>query len=230
MELIEKLRAAPVAGLSAQLRRRGLHRVFIDGVAPLTPGSSLIGRARTLRFIPLREDLFARHGGGHNAQKRLFDSVGPGEVIVIEARGFPHAGTLGDILALRAQVAGAAGVVTDGAVRDARAVAGIGVPVFAQGAHPAVLGREHVPWEHDVAIACGGAAVEPGDWVVGDDDGVIVIPPDLAEEVADATIAQEQEDAWIAERVAEGHPLDGLFPMSAEWRRRFDERDAGADA
>ncbi|WP_456285362.1 fumarylacetoacetate hydrolase family protein [Microbacterium sp. JZ70] len=217
-----KLLEAPVAGLSQQLRKRGLDSVSIDGVRPTRPGIKLVGVARTLRFVPHREDLFRSHGGGYNAQKRAFDAVGEGEVIVIEARGERGSGTLGDILALRAIARGAAGVVTDGGVRDYAAVAEMDLPVFSQGPHPAVLGRRHVPWDADIAIACGGATVVPGDIMVGDNDGVIVIPPALAEEVADAALAQEAEDAWIAEQVAAGHPVEGLFPMNAEWRARFD--------
>lgn len=220
-ELVGKLRRAPVAGLSAQLRKRGLDNVIIEGVRPNVPGATIVGRARTLRFVPNREDLFAAHGGGYNAQKRMFDAVGAGEVIVIEARGETGSATLGDVLALRAQVRGAAGVVTDGGVRDFDAVAATGLPVFSKGAHPAVLGRRHVPWDTDVAVACGGATVLPGDVVVGDADGVVVIPPHLAEEVADATIAQEEQDGWVAQQVAAGHPVDGLFPPNAEWQARY---------
>ena len=223
-ELRAKLAAAPTAGLSSQLRKRGLHSCFIDGVSANIAGSKIVGTAKTLRFIPAREDLFRSHGGGYNAQKRAFDAVGEGEIIVIEARGDAGTGTLGDILALRAKTRGAAGVVTDGGVRDFDAVTEIGLPVFSKGAHPSVLGRRHVPWEFDVTIACGGAAVQPGDVIVGDGDGVIVIPFELAEEVADAALAQEDEDAWIADQVAAGHPVDGLFPMNAEWRARYAER------
>ena len=226
-ELHAKLEAVPVAGLSAQLRKRGLNNVHIDGVRPLHPGSKLVGTARTLRFVPNREDLFASHGGGYNAQKRVFDAVGEGEVVVIEARGEAGSGTLGDILAIRAHARGAAGIVTDGGVRDASAVAAVGIPVYSSGAHPAVLGRKHVPWDHDLTIACGGATVQPGDVIVGDADGVVVIPPGIVEEVVDAALAQEDEDAWIAQRVAAGHPVDGLFPMNAEWRARFDADRAG---
>lgn len=193
----------------------------IDGVRPLHPGRKLVGTAKTLRFVPGREDLFASHGGGYNAQKRAFDAVGEGEVIVIEARGEAGSGTLGDILAIRAQARGAAGIVTDGGVRDLDAVSAVGIPVYTVGAHPAVLGRKHVPWDLDTTIACGGTTVQPGDVIVGDADGVIVIPPALAEAVADAALAQEDEDAWIAARVAEGHPVDGLFPMNAQWRERY---------
>ncbi|MEW1706220.1 fumarylacetoacetate hydrolase family protein [Microbacterium sp. NPDC089190] len=217
-----KLERVPVAALSGQLRKRGLNDVTIDGVHALTPGSRFVGTARTLRFVPHREDLFASHGGGQNAQKRAFDAVGEGEVIVIEARGETGSGTLGDILAIRAHARGAAAIVTDGGVRDAEAVAAVGIPVFTAGPHPAVLGRRHVPWETDVAVGCGGTTVEPGDILVGDGDGVIVIPPAIAEEVADAALAQETEDAWIAEQVASGHPIEGLFPMNAEWRARYE--------
>ncbi|WP_102192494.1 fumarylacetoacetate hydrolase family protein [Microbacterium aurantiacum] len=221
-ELRAKLMEAPTAGLSAQLRKRGHHSCFIDGVAANIPGSKIVGTAKTLRFVPFREDLFKTHGGGYNAQKRAFDAVNEGEIIVIEARGDASTGTLGDILALRAMARGAAGVVTDGGVRDFDAVAEIGLPVFSKGAHPSVLGRKHVPWDFDVTIACGGASVQPGDIIVGDGDGVIVIPPSLAEQVVDDTLAQEVEDAWIAEQVAAGNPVDGLFPMNAEWRARYE--------
>ncbi len=226
--LRDKLEKAPVAGLSAQLRKRGLNNVLIDGVHPLHPDAKLIGTAKTLRFLPNREDLFSSHGGGYNAQKQAFDAVGEGEIIVIEARGDAGAGTLGDILALRAKTRGAAGIVTDGAVRDYDAVRDAGIPVYAKGAHPAVLGRKHVPWDFDLTIACGGATVQPGDILVGDRDGVVVIPPSMLEEVVDAALAKEDEDAWIAERVATGHPLDGLFPMNAEWRKRYTQETGHA--
>ncbi|MET0735571.1 MAG: fumarylacetoacetate hydrolase family protein [Microbacterium sp.] len=220
--LREKLQRVPVAGLSAQLRRRGLDNVTIDGVRPMHPGTKIVGTARTLRFVPGREDLFASHGGGYNAQKRAFDSVGEGEIIVIEARGETGSGTLGDILALRAKARGAAGIVTDGGVRDYDTVAGVGIPVYSAGAHPAVLGRKHVPWDVDVTIGCGGTTVQPGDIIVGDGDGVIVVPPAIAEEIVDDALAQEDEDAYIAVQVAAGHAVDGLFPMNSEWRARYD--------
>src|SRR5699024_5574000 len=165
------LAQCPVAGLSQQLRRRGLNNVAIDGVRPLPGSGQIVGTARTLRFVPNREDLFTSHGGGYNAQKRVFDAVAEGEVIVIEARGDATAGTLGDVLALRARANGAAGIITDGAVRDYEAVAAVGIPVYGAAPHPAVLGRRHVPWDHDLTISCGGATVQPGDIVVADSDG-----------------------------------------------------------
>ncbi|MEL7977502.1 fumarylacetoacetate hydrolase family protein [Isoptericola sp. F-RaC21] len=224
----ERFAGVAVATLSAALRKRGYTDVFVEGVHAGRPGDRFVGTARTLRLIPFRPDLFASHGGGFNAQKRAFDAVEPGEVIVVEARGERGTGTVGDVLALRAHVRGAAAIVTDGGVRDADAVAEIGIPVFSQGPHPSVLGRKHVPWETDVTVACGGAAVQPGDVVVGDGDGVLVIPPALVEDVLAEAEAQEAADAWVARQVAAGAPVDGLFPMNAEWRARYDAESGGA--
>lgn len=224
-ELTEELRAqlasVSTATLSSQLRKRGYDQVSIDGVSSSRPGMRFVGRARTLRFIPFRDDLFARHGGGYNAQKRAFDTLRPGDVLVIEARGERGTGTVGDILALRAQVNGAAAIVTDGGIRDFDTVAALDIPTFGAGPHPAVLGRRHVPWEVDGTIACGGCAVQPGDVIVGDGDGVLVIPPALAAEVAAAAIEQELEETFITEQVASGESVDGLYPLNEAWRERF---------
>ncbi|NEM91072.1 fumarylacetoacetate hydrolase family protein [Galbitalea soli] len=217
------LNSVATATLSAQLRKRGYDEVSIDGVRTNQPGVRLVGLARTLRFVPFRPDLFATHGGGFNAQKRAFDSLRPGEVLVIEARGETVTGTVGDILALRAERLGAAGVVSDGGIRDFATVAALGIPSYSAGPHPAVLGRRHVPWETDVTIACGGAAVQPGDVIVGDDDGVLVIPPALVREVVADAIEQEREERFIAEQVDSGASVKGLYPMNAEWKARYSE-------
>ncbi|MBN9629832.1 MAG: fumarylacetoacetate hydrolase family protein [Actinobacteria bacterium] len=220
-ELRAKLASVATATLSSQLRKRDLNNVSIDGLTSTRPQAKVIGTARTLRFVPNREDLFATHGGGYNAQKRAFDSVGAGEVLVIEARGERGSGTVGDVLALRAQVNGAAGIVTDGGVRDLAVVAALDIPTYSAGPHPAVLGRKHVPWDTDLTISCGGATVQPGDVIVGDADGLLVIPPSLVEEVVADAIEQEREEEFIAEMVAAGERVDGLFPMNAAWKERY---------
>ena len=221
-ELRAPLETLPVSTPSQPPRKRGYIETFIDGVATNQPGQRIVGQARTLRLIPFRPDLFKAHAGGFNAQKRVFDGVNEGEILVVDARGVRGTGTVGDILAMRAKVRGAAGIVTDGGVRDWREVQEIGIPVFSQGAHPSVLGRRHVPWEVDVTVACGGAAVQPGDVLVGDDDGVIVIPPALVAEIAAEAATQEAEDAWVFDRVAEGEAVDGLFPPSPANRARLE--------
>lgn len=229
-ELAAGLRSVAVATLSAQLRKRGLPHTSIDGVHPAAPGSRLVGAAQTLRYLPLREDLFSRHGGGMNAQKQAVDTLRPGQVLVMDARQDTSAGTLGDILALRARQRGAAGVVTDGGLRDSEAVAALGLPVFHAGPHPAVLGRRHVPWDTGVPVACGGALVQPGDLLAGDADGVVVVPPDIAAEVIGDSQQQEQEEQFITEQVAAGHSVDGLYPLGPEWRPAFEKWRAARNA
>lgn len=222
-DLKAQLSSVGTATLSAQLRKRGYDEVSVDGVHASVPGSRMVGRARTLRFVPFRPDLAATHGAGFTPQKQAFDSLRPGDVLVIEARGERGTGTVGDILALRAQVNGAAGIVTDGGIRDFDAVAALDIPSFSAGPHPALLGRKHVPWEVDGTIACGGATVQPGDVIVGDGDGVVVIPPALVAEVAADAVQQELEEKFIAEQVAAGESVDGLYPLNAAWRERFEQ-------
>ncbi|MCC3272253.1 fumarylacetoacetate hydrolase family protein [Arthrobacter zhangbolii] len=221
-ELKAKLESVATATLSSQMRARGLNNVSIDGLTGTRTGRKVVGTARTLRFVPNREDLFKSHGGGYNAQKRAIDSVGEGEILVMEARGEKGTGTLGDILALRAKHNGAAAIITDGGVRDYSTVAGIDLPVYCANPHPAVLGRRHVPWDTDITIACGGATVQPGDIIVADDDGILVIPPALAEELAEASIRQEHQEEFIAEMVKAGHAVDGLYPMNAAWKEKYE--------
>lgn len=219
------LRAA-LAGLStatlaSQLRSRGITGVYVDGVRPVGSQTRMIGVARTLRYLPLRDDLFRRFGGGMNAQKRAVESLGPGDVLVMDARQDTSAGTIGDILALRAETRGAAGIVTDGAVRDSAALAAVDLPIYCAATHPAVLGRRHVPWDIDVPIACGTALVQPGDVLVGDTDGVVVVPPGLATELVTDGMEQERQERFIAERVAAGASVAGLFPLGDAWRAEY---------
>lgn len=227
-ELREQLSSVALATLSSALRKRGLNNVSIDGLRSTQPGARIVGTARTLRYVPNREDLFASHGGGYNAQKRLFDDLHPGDVVVIEARGDNRSGTLGDILALRARHLGAAGIITDGGVRDLDVVTEIGVPTYHAGGHPAVLGRLHVPWSFDETVACGGATVQPGDVIVADGDGVLVIPPALVRELVAECLEAERAEEYIAQQMDAGEPLDGLFPMNAQWRAKYEATRAEA--
>lgn len=221
-DLLRAVARVSTATLSAQLRKRGFNSVTLDRLHATQPGKKMVGFARTLRYVPFREDLFAQYGGtlpcgGLNAQKRAVEQVRPGEILVIEARGDPTAGTVGDILALRAQVRGAAGIVTDGAIRDSQALHAMDLPVYYSATHPAVLGRRHVPWEVNATVACAGVTVAPGDIIVGDGDGVIVVPAHLAMEVAQDAAEQELQEEFAAEMVAKGESVDGLYPLAKRW-------------
>jgi 5-oxopent-3-ene-1,2,5-tricarboxylate decarboxylase / 2-hydroxyhepta-2,4-diene-1,7-dioate isomerase len=220
-ELLAAVGAVSTATLAAQLRKRGFNSVTLDRLHTTKPAAKMAGFARTLRYVPFREDLFAAHGGGMNAQKRAIEQLRANEILLIEARGDPTAGTVGDILALRAQVRGAKGMVTDGAIRDSEALKNLAIPVYYAATHPAQLGRRHVPWEANATIACAGVTVQPGDIVAGDGDGVIVIPRHLASEVARDAAEQELQEQFIAEQVAKGQPVDGLYPLGKKWQAAY---------
>jgi regulator of RNase E activity RraA len=222
-DLAATLTSVCTATISAQLRTRGIDNACLTGLSAARPDLRLVGIARTLRYTALREDVFRERGRGMNEQKAVIDTIEPGEVLVIEARGEQGAGTIGDILALRLKQRGGAGVVTDGAVRDEAAIKDLDLPCYRAGAHAAVLGRRHVPMDSGLPITCAGTLVMPGDVIVGDEDGVVVVPRALAAEVAAAAARQEDEERYIAERVAAGESLDGLYPLGPDQRRRYEQ-------
>ncbi len=223
-DLLRAVSRVSTATLASQLRKRGFNSLTLDRLRTTRPGQKMAGFARTLRYVPFREDLFAEfgttvRGGGLNAQKRAVEQIRPGEILVIEARGDHTAGTVGDLLALRAQVRGAVGIVTDGAIRDAETLRNqLAIPVYYGATHPAVLGRRHVPWEVNTTIACAGVTITPGDILVGDGDGVIVVPAHVAMEVAQDAAEQELQEEFAAEMIAAGESVDGLYPLGKRWQ------------
>jgi 5-oxopent-3-ene-1,2,5-tricarboxylate decarboxylase / 2-hydroxyhepta-2,4-diene-1,7-dioate isomerase len=216
------LREVSTATLTAQLAKRGLASTFLTGLCPSRPELRLVGYAHTLRFGAMREDIREQTRGAEDAQKRAVETVSPGDVLVIEARGEVAAGTIGDILAARVLARGGAGVVTDGAVRDTPGVAALELPTYYRAANAASLWTAHVPLEVDATITCAGTLVVPGDVVVGDGDGVVIVPAAIAEEVAHDALEQERREAWALERVRAGEPTRGVYPMSEERRADYE--------
>jgi 5-oxopent-3-ene-1,2,5-tricarboxylate decarboxylase/2-hydroxyhepta-2,4-diene-1,7-dioate isomerase len=226
-ELRHILARVSTATITHQLQMRGLRSTFLSGLRPLLPGQTMVGRARTLRYVAHREDLLKEYAGRSNAQRRAAETAEPGDVIVIEARDVPDAGTVGDIYALRAYQRGAVGIVTDGALRDTPAIAALGRPVYHRASHAATWARAHMPFSNDEPITCAGVFVVPGDIVVGDEEGCVVIPNALVGEVARDALAQEEREEFAIERVRAGESTVGLFPLSRdredeyrEWVRR----------
>lgn len=216
------LRIVSTATLTTQLGRRGIRNCVLAGLATTRPDLRLLGYAYTLRYLPLREDVRDGDRADLNAQKLAVETIGPGEVLVIDARQQPGAGTIGDILAARALARGATGVVTDGGLRDAAGVAALEMPVYHQARHPAPLGVVHYPADTNIPIACGGALVMPGDVIVGDTDGVVVVPAALAEEVAFDALEQENREAWALQRVQAGESIRGIYPLSESRREEYE--------
>ncbi|WP_172652517.1 hypothetical protein [Rhodococcus opacus] len=205
-----------------QLQKRGITNSFLTGLQPLRPDRRLLGYARTLRFVPLREDVQPDLVRGRNAQRVAIEEARTDDVLVIDARQVPDAGTVGDLLAMRLLRRGGSGIVTDGAIRDGGAIAALGLPCYQQAQHAATFGRRHMPLEVNSPVACAGVFVVPDDIVVGDAGGCAVIPAALAADVALDAVEQELEEEWAAEQIDRGASTLGTFPIGPERRAEFE--------
>lgn len=219
----ERLSEISTATLTSALIQRGIRRHFMQGVRPLQPGQRMAGHAFTLRYIPSRQDLVdRRYDNDTNVQRIAMESIGPDQVLVIDARGNTATGTMGDILAARIQVRGAVGIVTDGALRDTPALKELDFPIYLGGAAAPPSHLVHHPVDINVPIGCGQVAVIPDDLIVGDDEGVVVIPRHLARAVIDEAWEQERLETWIVKRIKAGESIKGLYPPDEKARARFE--------
>lgn len=213
------------ATLCTQLLARGLRAPFMDGPKPIGTSGKLVGVAFTVRYAPAREDLgMSVHFDNRTDFQRLaVESVGEGEILVIDARGETSAGTLGNILATRVRQRGGSGVVSDGAVRDAAAMSQVGIPIYASGANARLSSVLHRAVDMNVPIGCAGVLVCPGDVLVGDGDGVVVIPRAWAAEVAQAALDQEELEEFVLGEIRSGRQLDGVYPAGPEVLEAFEQ-------
>lgn len=223
-EARKALHVVSTATLTTQLFSRGLLNTFIEGPAAINKNRMrLVGVARTMRCIPSREDLdpLSVFQDYDHPQRKAVESVEPGEVLVIDARGKTRVASMGHILGTRVKMRGGAGVVTDGSVRDAVGFEELDLPVFASGASPTTNLALHHVVEQQVPIGCGEVPVYPGDVMVGDRDGVVCIPRDIAEEVALAAADQEDLEEFILKIIESGEPLRNNYPASPEVLARY---------
>ena len=218
-DLRAALAGCSTATVTMQLIKRGIRASAMRGVQPLAPGQGrIVGAAYTVRFIPMREDLSdpAILGSPDNPQRIAIEECPEGAILCMDGLGNGEVGTLGDILAERLRVRGVAAAVTDSATRDAQAVIATGFPVWCNGraAPPNITGL--AMGDRQVPIGCGGVAVIPGDVLVCDGDGVVVIPQALAEEVAAGAVEQERLEAFVQERIRDGFTVTESYPPDAK--------------
>ena len=221
----EALKKVSSATLTTVLFKRGFRNVFIQGIFLLNRDAPrMVGEAYTLRYIPAREDLDqlgAFEGRGH-PQREAIEACPPGSVLMMDARRDATAATGGDILMTRLMVRGCAGIVTDGGLRDSQTIEKLPWPAYC-GARSAPLNLvRHHAVDSQVPIGCGGVPVYPGDVIVGDQEGVVVIPANIAEEVAKEAEAQTVFEDWVEAKVKEGRSIFGLYPPSPETRAEFE--------
>ena len=221
----ELLSQASTATITTQLLARGLRNTFLHGIKPLND-RRLIGPAFTLRYIPAREDIDVLEvfKDYDHPQRKAIESVPEGHVLVMDCRVQTRAASAGNILATRLQVRKAAGLVTDGTLRDTPEIKQLQLPTFSAGASPLTNLAQHHAVDMQIPIGCAEVAVYPGDIMVGDEEGVVCIPAHLADEIAEPAAAQEELERFILQEIANGKPLRGTYPPDEDTLRRATHR------
>jgi regulator of RNase E activity RraA len=219
--LIEKLQGVSSATASAMLHKMGLRQTFIHGPLPRMPGRKVVGPAVTLQFMPQREDI-ASGMGQEKTEKRtalwaVFEAVQPGDVLVIQAWSDPYTGCMGEMLTTYFKGRGGSGVVVDGCVRDWPNIQPIGVPFWTVGFTPNYASQATLfPWAYNVPVAVSRVLVLPGDIIIADDDGAVMVPAQMAHIVAEHTKAHEDWEVFSRIKLAEGGALEKYYPLNEE--------------
>jgi len=214
-ETKDKLKKISTASIATYLFKKGLKNQFIQNVVPLKKGkSTMVGEAFTLRYIPAREDLnpIEVFRNPEHPQRVAVENCPPGAILVIDSRKDARAASAGSILVTRLMKRGVEGIVTDGGFRDSKEIASLDIPSYHQKPSAPTNLTLHQALDINVPIACGDVAVFPGDIIVGDDDGVMVIPAELIEEVANECTKMELFEAFAIEKVNQGESIIGLYP------------------
>jgi regulator of RNase E activity RraA len=222
----EKLSAISTATLTTCLFKRGLRNTFLQNVHLINPGAPrLVGPAFTLRYIPAREDLDVMdvYADFEHPQRKAIESCPVGHVLIMDSRKDARAASAGDILITRLMMRGVAGVVTDGGFRDTPSLARLDFPVYHQRPSAPTGPIHHHACDLNVPIACGDVAVYPGDIVVGDGEGVVIVPAKLAEEIAVEAFEMTAYEDFVEEQVRDGRRIFGIYPATPESRAEFAE-------
>jgi regulator of RNase E activity RraA len=221
-ETREKLKTVSTATLATALFKRGLRNQMIQDVRPLNPdGAPMVGEAYTLRYIPAREDIntIAVFQDRGHPQRKAVEECPEGAVLVIDSRKDPRAASAGSILVTRLMKRGVAGIVTDGGFRDSPEIAKLSIPAYHKRPSAPTNLTLHQAIDINVPIGCGDAPVFPGDVVVGDAEGVIIIPANIADEIADEAVEMTAFEDFVTEQVMEGRSILGLYPATEERTR-----------
>lgn len=229
-ETRQKLMGVSTATLATALFKRGLRNQMIQDVRPLNPSlPNMVGEAFTLRYIPAREDLnpISVFTNPAHPQRKGIEDCPPGHVFVVDSRKDARAASAGGILVTRLMKRGAAGIVTDGGFRDSPEISQLPFPAYHNRPSAPTNLTLHQAVDTQVAIGCGDAPVWPGDIVVGDGEGVIVIPAHMADEIANEAHEMTAFEDFVQEKVNEGRSIVGLYPATdpqtnidfATWRK-----------
>ena len=223
-QILDQLRRISTATLTSQLFKLGFRNTYLNGVRPLNPALRMAGEAVTVRFVPAREDLatFEAIGKPGYPQRKAIDEILPGQVLVLDCRNIDTSAAAGEILMSRLQARGAAGAVTDGAMRDYASIQKLGFPVFAKNMAATAHVHRHLAVDINVPVGCAEVLVMPGDIMVGDEEGVVCIPRHVVEQVAQSGLEMEDLEAFVLEKIQAGAPIAGTYPPNEPMRAEYE--------
>ncbi|NKQ56892.1 ribonuclease activity regulator RraA [Amycolatopsis sp. K13G38] len=226
-EHVKRLERISSATACAKLHAQGIRRTFVEGPRPLNRGAKVSGRAVTLQFMPQREDVASGLGQEYiersTALWAVLEEIEPGDVLVVQAYGSAYTGCFGDMLVRYFKRKGGAGIVVDGCIRDSPRVADLGVPIWCTGTTPHYASQaELFPWAYHVPVAVGGVLTLPGDLVVADDDGAVIVPRRRAADVIEAAADHEEWERFSRARLEEGARLSDYYPLTPDSRAEYE--------
>lgn len=227
--LVDAFHNVSAATASATLHQMGITKTFIQGPRTNKPGRHIVGRAVTLQFMPMREDIYSDAGVTQEYVERatalwaVLDFIQPGDVLVVQAHGSLKSGVVGEMLAHHLHNRGGVGLVADGGVRDSARLANIDLPIWSLGPTPHYASQgELLPWGYHVPVAVGGALVLPGDLIVADDDGAVVVPASKALEVVESSSHHEAWEDFSRLKLGRGGALRRYYPLDDVGQREYE--------
>jgi 5-oxopent-3-ene-1,2,5-tricarboxylate decarboxylase/2-hydroxyhepta-2,4-diene-1,7-dioate isomerase len=222
--LFDKLMRVGIESAWSLVTAEGYTQNFINELDPLKPNIRMVGRARTMRYLPNRKDLRAKiYAAGPQLNYKSAEEAQPGDVLVFDAGGETRAGVTGGVTTIRFLARGGAGIVVDGAIRDLPELEGMHIQTYVRRGHASSVSPILMSVDYQVPVRIGSVTVIPGDILVGDSHGILVIPAEIAEKVADKALEHDEQEEFQRQLLLKGESIYGVYPMNEATRKRFEE-------
>lgn len=226
--LFDKLMRVGIESAWSLVTAEGYPQNFINELTPLKPNMRLVGRARTMRYLPNRKDVRETlYSAGPQLNYKSAEETQPGDVLVFDAGGETRAGVSGGVTTIRFLVRGGAGIVVDGAMRDLPEFEAMPVQTFLRRGHASSVSPLMMSVDYQVPVRIGSVTVIPGDFLVGDTTGILVIPASIVEKVVDKALEHDEQEQFQRELLLKGESMYGVYPMNDATRKRYEEWKKG---
>ena len=222
--LFDKLMRVGIESAWALVTAEGYPQNFINELTPLKPNYRMVGRARTMRYLPNRKDVRAKlYGAGPQLNYKSAEEAEPGDVLVFDAGGETRAGVSGGVTTIRFLVRGGAGMVIDGAMRDMPELEAMHIQTYMRRGHASSVSPIMMSVDYQVPVRIGSVTVIPGDILVGDSTGILVIPADIVEKVANTALEHDDQESFQRDLLLKGESIYDVYPMNAATKKRYEE-------